>query len=112
MIFINKSSLFVSVSVLVFLFSSACTVFDSDKSEAPGSSPISDLDTSAPYSVTPTPSDESLGSSKGTPSELISVWEAWAFLNDEHVDKELFNSSEFEEFAIKGMLEAIDIERR
>ena len=108
MIFINKFSLFVCVSVLFILFSSACSLFDSAKSET-SVSPISDSGvTSAPYSVTPTPQDESLGSSKGTPEELISVWEAWAFLNDEHVDKDLFDSSEFEEFAIKGLLEAID----
>ena len=106
MVFINKSSLYVYILVLFALFSSACAGFNSTESNL-GTS-ISDSGTSGPYFVTPTPKEGSLGSSKGTPSELISVWEAWAFLNDEHVDKDLFNSAEFEEFAIKGMLEAID----
>ena len=106
MVFINKSSLYVYILVLFALFSSACAGFNSTGSNL-GTS-ISDSGTSGPYFVTPTPKEGSLGSSKGTPSELISVWEAWAFLNDEHVDKDLFNSAEFEEFAIKGMLEAID----
>ena len=106
MVFINKSSLYVYILVLFALFSSACAGFNSTESNL-GTS-ISDSGTSGPYFITPTPKEGSLGSSKGTPSELISVWEAWAFLNDEHVDKDLFNSAEFEEFAIKGMLEAID----
>ena len=106
MVFINKSSLCAYALALFTLFSSACAVFNSTESSLDTS--ISGSGTSAPYFLTPIPKEESLGSSKGTPSELISVWEAWAFLNDEHVDKDLFNSAEFEEFAIKGMLEAID----
>ena len=106
MVFINKSSLCACALVIFTLFHSACAVFNSTESSLDTS--ISGSGTSAPYFLTPIPKEESLGSSKGTPSELISVWEAWAFLNDEHVDKDLFNSAEFEEFAIKGMLEAID----
>ena len=49
-----------------------------------------------------------LGSSKGTPSELEAVWEAWAILNKEHVDRNSFDSEEFEESAIKGLISSVD----
>jgi len=63
---------------------------------------------SAPYQPTVTPLDIPLGSSKGTPSELEAVWEAWALLNRDHIDRESFDSEEFEEFAIKGMVASVD----
>lgn len=105
---LNKVKLsFFLYALLAVAFSSGCDFINNDpilsSEDAMGLSA-----TSAPYSVTPTPLEGSLGSSKGTPSELSSVWEAWAFLNKEHVDKDLFDSKEFEEFAIKGMVEAID----
>ena len=46
---------------------------------------------SAPYQPTVTPLDIPLGSSKGTPSELEAVWEAWALLNRDHIDRESFD---------------------
>ena len=63
---------------------------------------------SAPY--LPKVNDENidLGSSKGTPSELEAVWEAWAILNKEHVDRNSFDAEEFEESAIKGLISSVD----
>ena len=63
---------------------------------------------SAPFSASVTPLEDRLGSSKGTPEELGAVWEAWALLNRDHVDRELFDADDFEEFAIKGMIAAVD----
>tara|TARA_B100000029_G_scaffold120903_1_gene114235 strand:+ start:2656 stop:3969 length:1314 start_codon:yes stop_codon:yes gene_type:complete len=63
---------------------------------------------SAPFSASVTPLESRLGSSKGTPEELNAVWEAWALLNRDHVDRDLFNADDFEEFAIKGMIAAVD----
>ena len=63
---------------------------------------------SAPFSASVTPLESRLGSSKGTPEELNAVCEAWALLNRDHVDRDLFNADDFEEFAIKGMIAAVE----
>jgi carboxyl-terminal processing protease len=103
--FFNKIKSVVFLNVVIILFA-GCSYLNTGG--APDEGLVPQLpESSAPYSVTLTPFEESLGSSKGTPPELLSVWEAWAFLNKEHVDRDLFNSKEFEEFAIKGMVEAI-----
>ena len=105
--FFNRAKPFVFLyGLLVFAFFGCTLISDDDISTSKESFGLPE--TTAPYSVTPTPFEDSLGNSKGTPSELSSVWEAWAFLNKDHVDKDLFISEEFEEFAIKGMIEAID----
>ena len=106
-VFFNRVKSFAFLYGLLVVAFSGCTLINDDAIS--GSEESSGLSgTTAPYFITPTPLDDSLGSSKGTPSELASVWEAWAFLNKDHVDRSLFDSEEFEEFAIKGMIEAID----
>lgn len=62
----------------------------------------------APYLPKLNEENIDLGSSKGTPSELEAVWEAWAILNKEHVDRNSFDSEEFEESAIKGLISSVD----
>ncbi|MDC0035518.1 S41 family peptidase [Chloroflexi bacterium] len=63
---------------------------------------------SAPYSATAKSSQIDLGLSQGTPRELEAIWEAWALLNKEHIDREDFDSAAFEESAIKGLIEAVE----
>ena len=63
----------------------------------------SGFSSSGPYVPTVTPLDSPLGSSKGIPSELEAVWEAWALLNREHIDRESFDPEEFEEFVTTDM---------
>ena len=65
-------------------------------------------DSSAPYSVTSTLPKEKLGSSEGTPRELEAVWEAWALLNKEHIDRASFEPGAFEESAIKGLIDSVE----
>ena len=65
-------------------------------------------DSSAPYSVTSTLPKEKLGSSEGTPRELEAVWEAWALLNKEHIDRASFEAGAFEESAIKGLIDSVE----
>ena len=62
----------------------------------------------APYLPKLNEENIDLGSSKGTPSELEAVWEAWAILNKEHVDRNSFDSEVFEESAIKGLISSVD----
>ena len=38
---------------------------------------------------------------------MEAVWEAWAILNKEHVDRNSFDSKEFEESAIKGVISSV-----
>ncbi len=92
----------------LFLFSiiAACT---SDASEKSSLTPTSEYSgSSAPYSITSAATESDLGSSQGTPKELEAIWEAWALLNREHIDRESFDSENFEESAIKGLIDAVE----
>ncbi|MDE0744566.1 MAG: S41 family peptidase [SAR202 cluster bacterium] len=84
----------------------ACSSDISDDTELPA--PAKYSDGSAPYSVTPTLPKEKLGSSEGTPRELEAVWEAWALLNKEHIDRASFEPEAFEESAIKGLIDSVE----
>ena len=68
----------------------------------------SSMSESFPLAPISQPLDKPLGSSKGTPKELEAVWEAWALLNRDHLDKASFNAEQFEEFAIKGLVAAVE----
>ena len=87
-------------------------------------------DTPAPSSAESVPSGQSLNGASGVlsdtkappeaipsvepdppkvvPDELKLVWEVWERLNEEHVDRGDFNSDEFAEGAIRGMIDVID----
>ena len=102
------------VVTLVLIYS--CGLVPTDEQNPENSDQISGLrnveesadNSSAPFSASVTPLESRLGSSKGTPEELNAVWEAWALLNRDHVDRDLFDADDFEEFAIKGMIAAVD----
>ena len=68
----------------------------------------SSMSESFPLAPISQPLDKPLGSSKGTPKELGAVWEAWALLNRDHLDKASFDAEQFEEFAIKGLVAAVE----
>ena len=63
---------------------------------------------SSPYSTTSVAIESNLGSSQGTPKELEAIWEAWALLNKEHIDRATFDSDNFEESAIKGLIDSVE----
>jgi len=48
-----------------------------------------------------------LDAPSGVPKELATVWEVWSLLSREHVDRSTFNTEEFTEAAIRGMLTAL-----
>ncbi len=107
---INYAKIFFSLVVTCSVFM-ACSedVSISDPSEMEATATVVENEkASAPY--LPKVNDENidLGSSKGTPSELEAVWEAWAILNKEHVDRNSFDAEEFEESAIKGLISSVD----
>jgi len=80
-----------------------------DASETSNTSPdMQDFSASPPYNPTITPLEAPLGSSKGVPKELESVWEAWSLLNSDHVDRNDFEAEAFEEFAIRGLINGVD----
>ena len=79
---------------------------DSEKKDVSNSIPI--MSGSSPYLPKVNEIDIDLGDSKGSPKELEAVWEAWAILNKEHVDRNTFNSDEFEESAIKGLINSVN----
>ena len=99
--------------LLTFIFASLCfTVFTACSSEpsVDSSSTASSQygEASAPYPITSQHAEGDLGSSQGTPKELESIWEAWALLNREHIDRASFDSEVFEESAIKGLIDAVE----
>ena len=82
---------------------------DPEASGTSNASPdIQDVSESPPYNPTVTPLDVPLGSAKGVPKELESVWEAWSLLNSDHVDRNEFEAESFEEFAIRGLIDGVD----
>ena len=85
----------------------ACSSALSDDTDLT-TAPAKYSDSSAPYSVTSTLPKEKLGSSEGTPRELEAVWEAWALLNKEHIDRASFEPGAFEESAIKGLIDSVE----
>ena len=84
----------------------ACSSDISEETYLP--TPTKYSDGSAPHSVTSVLPDEKLGSSEGTPKELEAVWETWALLNKEHIDRASFKSETFEESAIKGLIDSVE----
>ena len=85
----------------------ACSSALSDDTDLT-TTPTKYSESSAPYSVTSTLPKEKLGSSEGTPRELEAVWEAWALLNKEHIDRASFEPGAFEESAIKGLIDSVE----
>ena len=84
----------------------ACASESNEK--APLATPPGYSEASAPYSIASEPTKSDLGSSQGTPKELEAIWEAWALLNREHIDRASFDSNTFEESAIKGLIDAVE----
>ncbi len=56
---------------------------------------------------TPSPLLQPLGAPDGVPEELKTIWEVWALLSREHVDRSTFDVEAFNEAAIRGMIAAI-----
>ncbi|MYA61419.1 MAG: PDZ domain-containing protein, partial [Dehalococcoidia bacterium] len=42
---------------------------------------------------------------QGVPEDLATVWEVWALLNEQHVDRNDFDTDTFNEAAIRGLVE-------
>ncbi|MFP6653372.1 MAG: hypothetical protein VCA17_14295, partial [Dehalococcoidia bacterium] len=95
----------VLVSVIVF---AACR--SEDVVTAPTPEPIIGTDTEhADPMVFPTasPLTVPLPAPDGVPEELKTVWEVWALLTREHVDRSEFDPEVFTEAAIRGLIEAL-----
>ena len=56
---------------------------------------------------TASPLTEPLPAPKGVPEELKIVWEVWALLTQEHVNRSDFDPEVFTEAAIRGIIEAL-----
>ena len=86
----------VKLSSLIFtlVFISTIAACGSEQSRNPVQTPTSGDDgaASAPYPITSSVTESNLGSSQGTPKELEAIWEAWALLNNEHIERASFDS--------------------
>ncbi len=54
------------------------------------------------------PPEQPLEAPSEVPEELKAIWEAWAYLTRDHVDRSKLDPKVFTEAAIQGMLEALD----
>ena len=54
------------------------------------------------------PLEEPVDAPSGVPEELKTVWEVWALLTKEHVDRGNFDPEVFTEAAIRGLLQAVE----
>ena len=54
------------------------------------------------------PPDKPLEVPEGVPEELAVVWEVWELLASEHVDRAEFDTEEFTEAAIRGLIAALN----
>ena len=50
------------------------------------------------------PAPDNLQIPQGVPEELSTVWEVWSLLTEQHVDRRDFDSSDFDEAAIRGLI--------
>ena len=45
---------------------------------------------------------------QGVPEDLATVWEVWSLLNEQHVDRENFDTDTFDEAAVRGLIQGLD----
>jgi carboxyl-terminal processing protease len=94
--------------ITIYACGSSESINDNSVENLNNLTPSKDSPTSAPYKSKEIAVELSADSPIGVPEELKSVWEAWEILNKNHVDHNTFNSSSFEETAIKGLIDSID----
>ena len=53
------------------------------------------------------PAPDNLQIPQGVPEEIATVWEVWSLLTEQHVDRRDFDSSVFDEAAVRGLIEGL-----
>ncbi len=95
-----------TVVILAAFLLAACT--DEKDDPAPTATPAPPTDASGAEAFEVVPLDEPLEAPSEVPEELEIIWEVWALLTRDHVDRSSFDAEEFTEAAIRGMLAALD----
>ena len=54
------------------------------------------------------PAPDSVQIPQGVPEDLATVWEVWSLLNDQHVDRQEFETDTFDEAAVRGLIKGLD----
>ena len=54
------------------------------------------------------PAPDNFQAPQGVPEDLATVWEVWSILNEQHVDRESFNSGDFDEAAVRGLIQGLE----
>ena len=98
----------VLLAVLLGAFALAACGDNGDTSLAPAAQTVDTTDAPAtegfPQVV---PLDQPLEAPSGIPEEIQSVWEVWALLTKEHVERATLDPEAFTEAAIRGMIQAL-----
>ena len=106
--FSRRYLLFVGVLVAGAILAAACgtDVAEPLAPAAPAAAPeVSRSDLSPSIEVVPL--DEPLEAPSEVPEELQAIWDVWAILTREHVDRSELDPEAFTEAAIRGMLNAL-----
>ncbi len=107
----SKFPLLLSVLVAGVIFAAACGGESADPA-APGSSTAVGSPATVRTDLSPwievVPLDEPLEAPSEVPEEIKAIWEVWAILTREHVDRSEIDPEAFTEAAIRGMLTALD----
>jgi carboxyl-terminal processing protease len=98
----------IPVALVSMMLFSACK--GEDEASAPIVEPIvsaSAIQEDPMVFPTASPLTQPLPAPDGVPEELKTVWEVWALLTREHVDRSEFDPEVFTEAAIRGLIEAL-----
>ena len=75
------------------------------------SEPVADTPDDAPRDpmILPTalPALDNFQVPKGVPEDLATVWEVWSLLNEQHVDRQGFDTEIFDESAVRGLIQGL-----
>ena len=108
---ISKLVVLLSVLVAGVIFAAACGSEVADpaaSAQPPATVPASTVGTDLSPFIEVVPLDEPLEAPSEVPEEIKAIWEVWAILTREHVDRSEIDPVEFTEAAIRGMLNALD----
>ena len=107
----NKITILVLLLMLFVVISLNCQNNTQNQIEVPNKTPR-ELILNTENDINFTPEiiipDEPLNAPDNVPDELISIWETWNFLSNDHVDRSSIDSSELSEEAIIAILKTFN----
>ena len=112
---LSENSLFANLKFLLLLsliliFTASCSTESSNPFKKSADSTVfNDSEQAVDITIPPlVPPDKPLTAPDEVPEELLIIWEVWAHLTRDHVDRSEFSPQDFVEASINGMLSELD----